>query len=70
MNRLLVMMSDGCNYSEETIAFFLDPINAALLWHCEDALILRSSLAALINIAKHYGKLFAQNGYELILIYF
>ena len=54
-------------YGEEMINIFIDPINGALLLYCEDVLILRSALAALINIVICYEKMFSLHGFSEIL---
>lgn len=64
---LLTHLSEATHYGEEMIGLFLDPVNGALLLHCEDVTILRSCLAALINIVMCYGKIFALDAYQEIL---
>ena len=54
-------------YGEEMINIFIDPINGALLLYCEDVLILRHALAALINIVICYEKMFSLHGFSEIL---
>jgi len=49
-------------FGEDDIGIFLEPVNGALLLHCEDVMILRSSIAALINVARAYGKKFSSDG--------
>lgn len=63
VSKLLMHLSELHTFDEDMIGLFLDPINGAILLHCEDVMILRTSIAALINVAKSYGKKFANDGY-------
>ena len=46
------------------IELFLNVINGAFLLLCENIVILRSCLAGFLNISRHFGHIFAINGYE------
>ncbi|XP_066923003.1 protein unc-80 homolog [Clytia hemisphaerica] len=67
INSLLGHLSTMHHFGEDAIGIFLEPINGALLLHCEDVMILRSSIAALINVAREYGKKFSNDGYFDVL---
>ncbi|XP_065663713.1 protein unc-80 homolog isoform X4 [Hydra vulgaris] len=67
ISNILGVLSVSTTYWEDPVYLFIDPINGAFLLHAEDVLILRSVLAAYINIALNYSKMFAVNGYLEIL---
>lgn len=59
----MMHLSELHTFDEEMIGLFLHPINGAILLYCEDVMVLRTAIAALINVAKSYGKKFANDGY-------
>ena len=65
ITKILENISEDSPWALDVMTVFISVVNCALLIHCEDVVILRGCMAALINVAQHFGKSFSIHGYEI-----
>lgn len=66
VSRMLEVTS-GFFAQSADIHLFLNVVNGGLVLHCEDAAVLRLSMATFLNAAHQFKNIFSTNGYLLIM---
>ncbi|XP_074595949.1 unc80, NALCN channel complex subunit [Brevipalpus obovatus] len=63
----MLEVTQGFFAQSSEIHLFLNVVNGSLVLHCEDAAVLRLSMATFLNAAHQFRNIFSANGYLLIM---
>lgn len=63
----MLEVTQGFFAQSTDIYLFLNVVNGSLLLHCEDAAMIRLSMATFLNAAHQFKNVFSANGYLMIM---